>query len=61
MLGTKEINVKGTNWALTISQMLEVSANQSMALVHLNTSYWLYTKKKDFSTRSRIAHISKWY
>lgn len=39
MLGTKEINVKGTNWALTISQMLEVSANQSMALVHLNTSY----------------------
>lgn len=38
MLGTKEVNVQGKNWALTSSRILEVSANQSVALARLNAS-----------------------
>ena len=45
MLGTKEVNVQGKNWALTSSRILEVSANQSVALARLNASSWLPTKK----------------
>lgn len=44
-VGYKEINVQRKNWALTSSQILEVSANQSVAFSSFECEFLTSYKK----------------